>query len=175
MYQNLSHRRNPRLKYTLLSFFTLVIYSGLYYISWDINYLYEYLFVSSSQSTAEIYTSLLLHGSMLDWLIIYGFTSRSRIFHLCRWRAAKFRLMLGAKGLWAGRDLYRATPTVKRNLGFSGLIPNTAPFSRLLRHEWGCRGPILTRILTGANAWRIPLLKYAQWEWHVSLTNRMHV
>jgi hypothetical protein len=23
------------------------------------------------------------------------------------------------------------------------------PFSRLLRHAWGCRGPILTRILTG--------------------------
>jgi hypothetical protein len=57
--------------------------------------------------------------------------------------------MLGAQGLWAGRDLYRATPAVTRDLGFSGLIRRTAPFSRLLRHAWGCGGPILTRILTG--------------------------
>ena len=59
--------------------------------------------------------------------------------------------MLGAQGLWAGRDLYRATPTVTRDLGFSGLIRRTAPFSRLLRHTRGCGGPILTRILTGLN------------------------
>jgi hypothetical protein len=32
--------------------------------------------------------------------------------HQCRWRAAKFRPMLGAQALWAGRGLYRATPTV---------------------------------------------------------------
>jgi hypothetical protein len=42
--------------------------------------------------------------------------------------------MLGAQGLWAGRDLSRATPTVTRGLGFSGLIRRTAPFTRLLRH-----------------------------------------
>ena len=57
--------------------------------------------------------------------------------HHCRWRAAKFRPMLGAQGLWAGRDLYRATPAVTRDLGFSGLIRRTAPFSRLLRHTRG--------------------------------------
>jgi hypothetical protein len=34
--------------------------------------------------------------------------------------------MLGAQGLWAGRDLYRATPAVTRDLGFSGLIRRTA-------------------------------------------------
>jgi hypothetical protein len=33
--------------------------------------------------------------------------------------------MLGAQGLSAGRDLYRATPTVTRDLGFSGLIQMT--------------------------------------------------
>jgi hypothetical protein len=66
-----------------------------------------------------------------------------------RWRAAKFRLMLGTQGLWAGRDHYRATPTATRDLGLSGLIWKTYPFSRLLRHAWGCGGPILTRILTG--------------------------
>jgi hypothetical protein len=69
--------------------------------------------------------------------------------HHCWWRAAKFRPMLGAQGLWAGRDLYRATPTVTRDLGFSGHIRRTAPFSRLLRHTRGCVGSILTRILTG--------------------------
>ena len=69
--------------------------------------------------------------------------------HLCRWRAAKFRPMLGTRGLWAGRDLCRATPAVTRGLGFCGLIRMTAPFSRLLRHARGCCWPILTRIPTG--------------------------
>jgi hypothetical protein len=88
-----------------------------------------------------------------DWLNIHGFTSCSRIFslkwrrHHCRWRAAKFRPMFGAQGLWAGRDLYRVTPAVTRDLGFSGLIQKTTPFSRLLRHTRVCES-ILTRILT---------------------------
>jgi hypothetical protein len=60
----------------------------------------------------------------------------------------KCRPMLSAQGLWAGRDLYRATPTVTRDLGFSCLIWRTAPISHLLRHAWGCGGPILTWILT---------------------------
>jgi hypothetical protein len=82
--------------------------------------------------------------------------SRSRVSHLYGdvttaglIRAAKFGPTLGAYGLWAGRDLYHATPAVTWDLGFSGLIQRTAPFSRLLRHTEGCAGPILTRILTG--------------------------
>jgi hypothetical protein len=67
--------------------------------------------------------------------------------HYCRWRAAKFRAMLGPRGLWAGSDIYGATPAVTRGLGFSGLIRRTAPFSRLLRHTRGRGGPIVTRIL----------------------------
>jgi hypothetical protein len=66
-----------------------------------------------------------------------------------QYRPLFFRPMLGAQGLWAGRDLYRATPTVTRDLGFSGLIRRTAPFRRLLRHTRGCGGPILTQVLTG--------------------------
>jgi hypothetical protein len=56
--------------------------------------------------------------------------------------------MLGAQGLWAGRDLYLVTPAVTRDLCFSRLIRRTAPFSRLL---WltGCGGCILSQILTG--------------------------
>jgi hypothetical protein len=69
------------------------------------------------------------------WLIIFLFYLPLKTFSLlwrrnhCRWRAATClgRSMLGAHGLWAGRDLYRATSVVTRDLGFFGLIP----FSRL--------------------------------------------
>ena len=54
--------------------------------------------------------------------------------------------MLGTQGIWAGRDVYCATPAVTQDLGFYGLIRMTNPFSRLLRHARGCRGPILTRV-----------------------------
>jgi hypothetical protein len=92
-----------------------------------------------------------------DWLIDYlrfyvplkNFSLILRRHH-CRWRAAKFRPMLGAQGVWAGRDLYRATPAVTRDLGFSGLICRNALFSRFLRHTRGSGGSILTRILTGS-------------------------
>jgi hypothetical protein len=67
--------------------------------------------------------------------------------HHYQWRATKFRAMLGAQGIWAGRDLYRATSAVTRGLSFSGLIRSTAQFSRFLRLARGCRGRILTRIL----------------------------
>jgi hypothetical protein len=55
----------------------------------------------------------------------------------------------GAQGLWAGRDLFRATPAVTRGLSFSGLIRRTSPFSHLLRHTRGLGESILTQILTG--------------------------
>jgi hypothetical protein len=64
-------------------------------------------------------------------------------------RAAKCRPMLGAQGLWAGKDLYHATPVVTWDLGFSGLIRRTAPFSHLLWHTKGCAGSLLPCILTG--------------------------
>jgi hypothetical protein len=70
-----------------------------------------------------------------DWLITYCFVSRPRIFHLYEdvTITGNFRPMLGAKGLWVWRDIFHATPTMTRNLGFSGLIRRTAPFSRLIR------------------------------------------
>jgi hypothetical protein len=62
---------------------------------------------------------------MFDWLIIYSFTSRSRIFNLhgdvtiagegLQNLGLYTWYMLGAQGLWGGRDLYRATPAVTRN------------------------------------------------------------
>jgi hypothetical protein len=39
--------------------------------------------------------------------------------------ASKFWPKLGTRGLWAGRDLYRATPTATRDLGLYGLIQKT--------------------------------------------------
>jgi hypothetical protein len=67
-------------------------------------------------------------------LFVYCFTSCTRIFLLIwirhHWRVAKVRPLLCAQGLWAGRDLYRATLAVTRDLGFSGLIRTTAPISR---------------------------------------------
>jgi hypothetical protein len=52
--------------------------------------------------------------SIPDWLIIYGFTSRSGIFH---WYGDV--IITGevcAQGLWAGRDLNRVTPVVTRDI-----------------------------------------------------------
>jgi hypothetical protein len=86
-------------------------------------------------STRWSTVSLLSFGWLIDCLL---FTSCSRIFHLyCQWRAAQFRPMLGAQSLWAGRDPYRATQAVTRDLGFSVLIRKTAPFSRLLYDTHG--------------------------------------
>jgi hypothetical protein len=70
-----------------------------------------------------------------DLLFYVPLTNFSLIWrrHQCRWRAAKFRPMLGALGLWAGRDRCRATAAVTWDLGFFGLIRRNFPFSRLLR------------------------------------------
>jgi hypothetical protein len=69
--------------------------------------------------------------------------------HQCRLRTEKSRPMLSAQGFWARRVLCCVTPAVTRDLGFSGLIPRTAPCSPLLRQTKGCGGSILTPILKG--------------------------
>ena len=71
-----------------------------------------------------------------------------RCYH-CQCCAPKFWPLLGAYGLRAGRDLYRAIPPLAQGLALHGLIQRTVPFSRVLRQASGFdRGPILTRILT---------------------------
>jgi hypothetical protein len=80
---------------------------------------------------------------MLDWLIDYlrfyvPLKNFSLIWrrHHCRWRAAKFGPMLGAQGLSAGRDHYRATPAVTWDLGFFRYHPNDRSIqSPLSTHE----------------------------------------
>jgi hypothetical protein len=61
--------------------------------------------------------------ALIDWLIIDNYIplrdfSLTWRRHYCTWRAAKFRPMLGAQGLWAGRSLYRYTPAGTRDLVF---------------------------------------------------------
>jgi hypothetical protein len=90
-----------------------------------------------------------------DCLIIYGFTSRSGIFHLYGYVTIAGDGLQNlaydqCSGPLSREDLYCATPAVTWDLGFSGLIQRTAPFSGLLRHTRGCGGSILTRILTGS-------------------------
>jgi hypothetical protein len=100
----------------------------------------------------DFYAEGILGIGLIDYLGFYvPLKNISLIWrrHHCRWRAAKVRSLLGAQDLWAGRDLYRTSPAVTRDLGFFGLIRRTAPFSHLLRHMRGCGGSILTRILKG--------------------------
>jgi hypothetical protein len=72
----------------------------------------------------HIYFSTLIRRILINWLIVYCFMSHSRIFHsygdviIAGEGLKKFRPMLGAQGLWAGRDLYRATPAVTRDPDF---------------------------------------------------------
>jgi hypothetical protein len=60
--------------------------------------------------------------SLNDYLLFYipPIKNLSLIWrrHHCLWKAANFGPMLGAQGIWAGRDLYRATPAVTWGLGF---------------------------------------------------------
>jgi hypothetical protein len=66
----------------------------------------------------------------------------------CWWRVLGL-MMLSAKGLWAERDLYCATPAVTQILSFFSLLWMTTPFSRFLQPRKGLpRTSILTWILT---------------------------
>jgi hypothetical protein len=88
---------------------------------------------SSIQSSTDDRIAFVFIDSSMDWLLLfyilrmnfslwYNFSSRkeNNIWrrHHYRWRAPKFRPMLGVQGLWTGRDLYRATPPVTQGLSF---------------------------------------------------------
>jgi hypothetical protein len=90
--------------------------------------------------------------------------------HHCRWGTAKCRPMLGVQGLWAGRDLSRATLAATRGLSFSGLIRRFAPCTRLLRHAKGCWSvlPGMLRIFSTPDPHGLPfrcLLRHARGCW----------
>jgi hypothetical protein len=134
-------------------------------------------FINLYTVSPNLSSSFILKMS-ISWLIIYlllyvPLKSISLMWrrHHYRWRATKFRPILGVQGLWEGRDLYRATPAVTRGLGFfsrshpkdrpiqspftthkgmwriySNPDPHGSPISRFLRYKRECGGPILTRI-----------------------------
>ena len=76
----------------------------------------------------------------IDWSIVC-FSSTSRMFPTYRdvtiagGRTVEFGPLLGACGLWVGRDLYRAVPALTRDLGSHTRIRRNAPLSQLLRQE----------------------------------------
>jgi hypothetical protein len=91
---------------------------------------------------------------LTGWLIFLRFYVSLKNFsliwrrHRWRWRAAKARPVLSTQNLWAGRDLF-----VPHLLLYGASIyrsyPNDHPFQLPLTICMGCRGPILTLILTG--------------------------
>jgi hypothetical protein len=139
------NRAYDRLWRSLIMSMGLFIHTCNHYGCWEL----WFWILRSSKSAHAIFMRL------IDWLFtvlrpaqefftypVYGDVT------ITGERAAKFRPMLGTQGLWAGRDLYRVTPAVARDLGISGLIRRNAPFSRLLRHTRGCGWSILTWIRT---------------------------
>jgi hypothetical protein len=94
--------------------------------------------------SVEAYSGTLNSWSAL-WLIYWLFTvscpARESFNHMetspSVAKGCKFTPMLVALGLWAWRNLYRATSHVTRDLRFFGVIRRTTPFSRLIRHARG--------------------------------------
>jgi hypothetical protein len=70
--------------------------------------------------------ALKIYSRLIDWL--FTILRSAQFFTYMETsplpvKGCKIWPMLGAQGLWAGRDLYRVTPTVTRYLSFSGLLP----------------------------------------------------
>jgi hypothetical protein len=92
---------------------------------------------------------------MSDWLIIYSFTSRSRIFHLygdvtIAVEGLQNLSLCSALRAFEQGGIFIVPHLLRHGTSvFFGFIRKTAPFSRLLRHTRGCGGSILTRILSG--------------------------
>jgi hypothetical protein len=87
-------------------------------------------------------------GLQFDWLIIFCFTSHSRIFHFHVYGNVTINgERLQNLGLCSAIRAFEQegifiVPHV--------FIRRTAPFSRFLRQTRGCEGQILTQILTGS-------------------------
>jgi hypothetical protein len=81
---------------------------------------------------------------LIDYLVFYVLIEHFALLwrhHYYLWRAAKFRPMLGAQGLWSGGIF------VVPHLFWHGALVfpvSSAPFNRLLRHTRGCEGTILS-------------------------------
>jgi hypothetical protein len=87
--------------------------------------------ISTIQATSMMLRSKKLEIEENNVCLLVLFIAAWAIFQLSggchhyRLLGCTFRPMLGNQGLWAGRDLYRATPTAIRDFGLYGLIGKT--------------------------------------------------
>jgi hypothetical protein len=98
------------------------------------------------------YTSKLLKKNLIDWLIIYCFTSCSRIFHLYGYVTntgeglQNLGLCLAVRAFEQGGNFLVPHQCCDICIfGFSGLIRRTTPFSRLVWHTRCFGESIITR------------------------------
>jgi hypothetical protein len=91
------------------------------------------------------------------YLKLYGFTSRSRLFHLCGdvtiagEGLKKLGLARRSGPLSREGSLSCNTCYVRHGASVFPVSSEDRPFNRLLRHMKGCGGYILTRILKRSN------------------------
>jgi hypothetical protein len=126
-------------------------------VSWS--FLRAYLF---SEPPSTILFCTILHTITIMNLLFYvPLKNFSLIWrrHYYQWRAQNLRPMLGAQGLWAGRDLY-IMPHLLWHRASVFLVSSEGPPHSVVSYDTlgGCRGSILTRILMGKNfltcSWR---------------------
>jgi hypothetical protein len=72
---------------------------------------------------------------IIDWLTVFCHTHVDTTPLMLK--GCKFNPILSAQGLWAGMDLYDATPTVTWGLDFPVIIQNIVQSDRFLRHARG--------------------------------------
>ena len=74
-------------------------------------------------------------------------------------------------GMWAGRGLFCATPTVTSNLGFRSLTRKTTPMKFALNIIKGYLGLILTRVRKGGKwMYKLYIMEIVQgWSCHLEL------
>jgi hypothetical protein len=101
---------------------------------------------------------LIIYATQRD-ISIWCFTFCSSIFQPLNtetsplwWRAAKFRPMLGAHGLWAWRETSPCHTCCDTRLWFFWSHQKDRPFRRLLRHARGCWRVTPNGILTGPHS-----------------------
>jgi hypothetical protein len=98
--------------------FTSAVGLGEYHTPW-VDGLGEYHIPWVDKSRGQPHQKSII----VQYVPLKNFSLIWRIYYW--WRAAKFRPMFGAQGLSGGRDLYRATPTVTRSVGF--LVSSEGP------------------------------------------------
>jgi hypothetical protein len=116
-------------------------------------YLWTVIFFTSRSRIFHWYREVIITGLFVLFIVAWAIFQLSSVCHHYWWKGCKIEAYARHSGPWADKDLYRASPAVTRDLGFTGLIRRTAPFSHLFCHTRGRRESILTRILTGHILW----------------------